>query len=71
MEKFVKLNFVGRQKDFCTPFHVIILYTKQSTSSAADNSEMAMIGLSLKCHQLRVCSLIDDGSKPVKRRFKS
>ena len=35
------------QKDFCTLFDVIMIYTKQSMPLAVDNSEMAVIGLSL------------------------
>ena len=54
---FVKISFVVRRKDFRTPFHVIMIYTKQSTPLAVDNSEMAVIGLSLKWRQPCVCPL--------------
>ena len=54
------------QKDFCTPFDVIMIYTKQSMPLAVDNSEMAVIGLSLKQHQLCICPLIDPGSQTIK-----
>ncbi len=46
--------------------HVIMIYTKQSTPLAVDNSEMAVIGLSLKWRQSCVCPLIDHGSRPMK-----
>ena len=39
---------VVRRKDFCTPFDVTMIYTKQSTPLAADNSEMAVVSSSLK-----------------------
>ena len=48
VENFVKISFVVRRKDFSTPFDVIMIYTKQSTSLAVDNSKIAVIGLSLK-----------------------
>ena len=54
------------QKDFCTLFDVIMIYTKQSMPLAVDNSEMAVIGLSLKQHQLCICPLIDHGSQTIK-----
>ena len=43
-----KISFVIRRKDFSTPFDVIMIYTKQSTPLAVDNSKIAVIGLSLK-----------------------
>ena len=43
-----------------------MIYTKQSTPLAVPNSEMLVIGLSLKWRQLRVCPLIDHGSRPIK-----
>ena len=49
------MRFVMRRKDFYTPFGMIMMYSKQSTplavdnsEMAVDNSEMAVIGLSLK-----------------------
>ena len=48
---FAKISFVVRQKDFSTPFDVIMIFTKQSTSLAVDNSKIAVIGLSLKWRQ--------------------
>ena len=45
---FAKISFVVRQKDFSTPFDVIMIFTKQSTPLAVDNSKIAVIGLSLK-----------------------
>ena len=55
-----------RRKDFRVPFNVIMISTKQSTPLAVDNSEMAVIGLSLKWRQPCVCPLIDHGSRPIK-----
>ena len=61
---FAKISFVGQQG---TLFDVIMIYTKQSTPLAVDNSEMLVIGLSLKWRQLStVCPLIDHGSRPMK-----
>ena len=60
-----KLLYVGRRKDFRTPFDLIMIYTKQSTSLVVDSSEMAVISLSLKWRQLCDCSLIDHGSRPM------
>ena len=57
---------VVQRKDFRMPFDVIMIYTKQSTSLAIDNSEMAVIGLSLKWRQPCVCPLIDQSSRPMK-----
>ena len=37
------------------PFDVNKIYLKQSTPLAADNSEIVLIGLLLKCRQPRVC----------------
>ena len=51
MKNFAAISFVVRRKDFSTPFDVIMIYTKQSTSLAVDNSKIAVIGLSLKCRQ--------------------
>ena len=48
VKSFVKISFVGRRKDFRSPFDVIMIYTKQRTPLAVDNSAMAVIGLSLK-----------------------
>ena len=48
---FAKISFVVRRKDFSTPFDVIMIYTKQSTPLAVDNSKIAVIGLSLKWRQ--------------------
>ena len=48
---FAKMSFVVRRKDFSTPFDVIMIYTKQSTPLAIDNSKIAVIGLSLKWRQ--------------------
>ena len=43
-----------------------MIYTKQGTLLAVDNSEMLVIGLSLKWRQLCVCPVIDHGSRPMK-----
>ena len=43
-----------------------MIYTKQSTQLAVDNSEMAVIGLSPKYRQPCVYPLIDHGSRPLK-----
>ena len=61
-----KISFVVRRKDFSTPFDVIMIYTKQSTSLAVNNSKIAEIGLSLKWRQRAVCPLIDHSSRPMK-----
>ena len=45
------ISFVVQQKDLSTPFDMIMIYTKQSTPLAVDNSKIAVIGLSLKWHQ--------------------
>ena len=45
---FAKIGFAVRRKDFRTPSNVTMIYTKQSTPFAVDNSEMAVIRLSLK-----------------------
>ena len=47
---FFKISFVVRGKDFSMPFDVVMIYTKQSTPLAVDNSKIAVIGLSLKGH---------------------
>ena len=46
-EIFCQNKLCSATEDFRTPFDVIMIYTKQSTSLAVDNSEMAVIGLSL------------------------
>ena len=51
VKHFAKTSFVVRRKDFSTPFDVIMIHTKQSTSLAVDNSKIAVIGLSLKWRQ--------------------
>ena len=51
VKNFAKISFVVRRKDFSTPFDVIVIYTKQSTLLAVDNSKIAVIGLSLKWRQ--------------------
>ena len=51
MKIFAKVGFVVRRKDFSTPFDVIMIYTKQSTPLAVDNSKIAVIGLLLKWRQ--------------------
>ena len=51
VENVAKISFVVPRKDFSTPFDVIMIYTKQSTPLAADNSKIAVIGLSLKWRQ--------------------
>ena len=48
---FAKISFVVRRKDFSTPFDVIMIYTKQNTPLAVDDSKIALIGLSLKWRQ--------------------
>ena len=48
MRNFAKISFVVRRKDFTTPFDVIMIYTKQSTPLAVNNSKITVIGLSLK-----------------------
>ena len=48
---FAKISFVVQQKDFRTPLDVIMIYTKQRTLLAVNNSKIAVIGLSLKWHQ--------------------
>ena len=45
---FAKIGLVVQRKDFRTPFDAIMIYTKQSTPLAVENSEMLVIGLSLK-----------------------
>ena len=45
-----------------------MIYTKQRTPLAAENSEIAIIGLSLKWRQSCVCPLIGHGSRPLKAR---
>ena len=47
------------------PFDMIMIYTKQSVLLAVDNSEMLVIGLSLKWHQMCICPLIDHDSQPM------
>ena len=49
VKNFAKISFVVQRKDFSTPFDVI--YTKQSTPLAVDNSKIAVIGVSLKWRQ--------------------
>ena len=51
VKNFAKISFVVRRKDFRTPFDVTVIYTKQSTLLAVDNSKIAVIGLSLKWRQ--------------------
>ena len=51
VKNFAKVSFVVRRKDFSTPFDVIMIYTKQSTPLAVDNSKISVIGLSLKWRQ--------------------
>ena len=46
-----KISFAVRRKNFRTPSDVTMIYTKQSTPLAVDNSEMAVIGLSVKWRQ--------------------
>ena len=48
VKNFAKISFVVRRKDFSTPYDVIMIYTKQSTPLAVDDSKIAVIGLSLK-----------------------
>ena len=48
---FAKISFVVWRKDFSTPFDMTMIYTKQSTPLAVDNSKIAVIGLSLKWGQ--------------------
>ena len=50
-EIFAKISFVVQRKNFSMPFDVIMIYTKQSTPLAVDNSKIAVIGLSLKWRQ--------------------
>ena len=38
MKNVAKISFVVRRKDFSTPFDVIMVYTKQSTPLAVNNS---------------------------------
>ena len=66
MKFFAKISFVVQRKDYRTPFDVIMIYIKQSTSLAVDNFEMLVMGLSLKWRQLCVCPLKDHGSRPMK-----
>ena len=52
VKNFAKISLiVVRRKDFSTPFDVIMIYTKQSTPLAVDNSKIAVIGFSLKWRQ--------------------
>ena len=51
VKHFAKISFVVRRKVFSTSFDVIMIYTKQSTPLAVDNSKIAVIGLSLKWRQ--------------------
>ena len=51
VKNFAKKSFVVRRKDFSMPFDLIMIYTKQSTPLAVDNSEIAVIGLLLKWRQ--------------------
>ena len=51
VKNFAKICFVVRRKDFSMPFAVIMIYTKQSTLLAVDNSKIAVIGMSLKWRQ--------------------
>ena len=48
---FAKISFIVRQIDFSMPFDVIMVYTKQSTPLAVDNSKIAVIGFLLKWRQ--------------------
>ena len=55
MRNFAKISFVVQRKDLSTPFDMIMIYTKQSTPLAVDNSKIAVIGLSLKwCQHVSV-----------------
>ena len=63
---FAKISFVVRQNDFRTSFHVTMIYKKQRKPLTADNSQMAVISLSMKWRQPCVCTLIDHGSRAVK-----
>ena len=65
MKKFAKISLVVQQKDFSTPFDVIMICTKQSMPLVIDNSKIVVIGLLLKWRQ-RVCPLIDHSSQPMK-----
>ena len=51
VKKNAKISFVVRRKDFSMPFDVIMIYTKQSTPLAVENSKIAGIGLSMKWRQ--------------------
>ena len=51
VKNFAKISFVVRRKDFSTPFDAIMIYTKQSTPLAVNNSKIAVIGSSLKWRQ--------------------
>ena len=61
-----KISFALRRNDLRTSVDVITIYTKQSTPLAADNSEVAVIGLSLKWRQLCVCTLTNHGFRRLK-----
>ena len=56
VKKFATISFVVRGKDFSTPFDLIMIYTKQSTPLAVDNSKIAVIGLSLTWRRVRLSS---------------
>ena len=44
VKNFAKISFVVRRKDVSTtPFDVIMIYTKQSTPLAVDNSKIVVI----------------------------
>ena len=48
VKNFAKISFVVWRKDFSTPFDIFMIYTKQSTPLAVNNSKIAVIGLLLK-----------------------
>ena len=56
VKKIAKISFVVRRKTLRTPFDVIMIYTKQSTPLAVDNSKIAVTGLSLKWRQRAMSS---------------
>ena len=64
--KNVKISFVVRRKDFSTPFDMIMIYTKQSTPLAVDNSENCCDWLVAEMASACVCPLIDHSSRRMK-----
>ena len=42
VKKLAKISFVVRRKDFSTPLDMIMVYTKQNTPLAVDNSQIAV-----------------------------